>query len=216
MTAAAGALPDSSRDRPILVGLTGGIGSGKSTVAALLAERGAYVVDADQVAREVVSPGSIGLDRLAAEFGPGILRTDGSLDRAALATRAFRDPDSRSRLEAITHPLIQQRTAELFAQAPPGAVRVHEIPLLAELDIASSYDLVVVVDCPDDTRVARLIAKGMSLADARSRMTAQASREARLAVADIVIDNSDGSKRLALQVDALWELLAGADGPSRT
>ncbi len=190
------------------VGLTGGIGSGKSTVAAMLAGRGAFVVDADSIARSVVAPGSIGLERLAETFGAGILLPDGTLDRVGLAAVAFADADSKARLDAITHPLIRQQTAREFATAPAGAVLVHDVALLVELDLASEYDLVVVVDCPDEIRIERLVRRGLVGDDARRRIATQSSREQRLAVADVVIDNSDGREALEPQMAALWERVA--------
>ncbi len=188
----------------IRVGLTGGIGSGKSTVAEMLAGHGAFVVDADSIARSVVAPGSIGLERLAEVFGARVLLPDGTLDRAGLAAIVFADDQSKAKLDAITHPLIGQQTAEQFASAPKGAVLVHDVALLVELDLAATYDLVVTVDCPDDIRIERLVGRGMDADDARRRIAAQATREQRLAVADVVIDNSAGRDELKSQVDALW------------
>lgn len=189
------------------VGLTGGIGAGKTTVARMLAQRGAFVVEADEVAREVVAPGSVGLQRLAAAFGPEILRPDGSLDRRRLAAIAFADAESRARLNAITHPLIAARTAELFAAAPPGAILVHDVALLVELGLAGGYDVVVVVDCPDELRVRRLVGRGLTTADTRARIAAQASRAERLAAADIVVDNSGDEAALRARVGEVWEQL---------
>lgn len=190
-----------------MVGLTGGIGSGKSTVARLLADRGAFVVDADEVAREVVGLGTPGLARVAAEFGRGVLATDGSLDRVALARTAFSDEAQRARLNAILHPLIARRTAELMASAPPNAVRVHDVPLLTELGLADQYDLVIVVDAPDDVRLARLRDRGVAEDDARARMAAQASPDQRRAIADIMIDNSGNLEYLESQVERAWRLI---------
>ena len=188
----------------VRVGLTGGIGSGKSTVAQLLAARGAYVIDADAIAREVVAPGTAGLAALAEAFGSGIIQADGSLDRAGLAAVAFADAASRQRLDAITHPLIRERTLQLYAEAPDGAVIVHDVALLTELNMADAYDLVVVVDCPDDLRVQRLLVRGLTEQDARARMAAQATREQRLAIADEVIDNSGTLAELEDHVDRVW------------
>jgi dephospho-CoA kinase len=142
------------------VGLTGGIGAGKSTVARRLAEHGATIVDADALAREVLAPGTEGLAAVTARFGAGVLRPDGSLDRAALARVAFADDDSRRALEAITHPRIADRTAELFAAAAEDAVVVHDVPLLVEKGMAARYQLVVVVDAPVEVRVGRLVRRG--------------------------------------------------------
>ena len=191
------------------VGLTGGIGSGKSTVAQLFSELGAYVVDADRVAREVVAPGSDGLRALVAEFGPGICAPDGSLDRAAMAEVVFADESARARLNAITHPRIAARTAELMAALPDDAVVIHDVPLLAELGLQGAYDLVVVVDAPDDVRITRLIDRGLSESDARARIAAQAGREQRLAIADVVIDNSGDLASLTAQVQKVWPRVAG-------
>lgn len=199
----AGTVVDEAQRR-LIVGLTGGIGSGKTTVARLLQERGAFVVEADEVAREVVAPASVGLQRLVATFGAEILRPDGSLDRQRLAGIAFADPGSRAKLNAITHPLIAARTAELFAAAPPQTILVHDVALLVELGLAGGYDVVVVVDCPDEIRVQRLVARGLTEADARARIAAQSSREERLAAADIVIDNSGTEAALRRQVGEVW------------
>lgn len=186
------------------IGLTGGIGSGKSSVAQLLADHGAAVIDADAIAREVVSPGSIGLAELVEEFGAQIQRPDGSLDRAALAEIAFASPEAEAALNAITHPLITRRTGELMTGVPDGSLLVHDIPLLAELGLQGGYDLVVVVDCPDQIRVERLLERGLTAEDARARMAAQATREKRLAIADVVVDNSGDWASLVEQVDALF------------
>jgi dephospho-CoA kinase len=190
------------------VGLTGGIGSGKSEVARLLASYGAVVIDADLIAREVVEPGTAGLAKLVEEFGAGILRPDGSLDRERLADRVFGDEEARRRLNAIVHPLVGRRTAELKARVPPDAVVVYDVPLLVESGLQSLYDLVVVVDAPAETQVARLVAgRGMSESAARARIAAQAGREERLAAADVVIDNSGSLDELEAQVRELWEEL---------
>lgn len=178
------------------VGLTGGIGAGKSTVTSSLAADGAVVVDADRIAREVVEPGTPGLAMLVAEFGDDILSADGTLDRQALAERAFSDPERTAALNAITHPLIGARTAELFDSAPHDAITVHDMPLLVEGGLAPGYHLVVVVDAPAETRLERLVgSRGMSEADARARMSRQADDEQRRAVADVLIDNSGAPER---------------------
>jgi dephospho-CoA kinase len=186
------------------VGLTGGTGAGKSTVAARLAELGAVVLDADALAREVVAPGSEGLAAVAAEFGDGVLAGDGSLDRAALARLVFADPDRRRALEAITHPRIAARTAELAAAAPDGSVLVHDVPLLVEKHMGPGYHLVVVVDAPVELRVARLVGRGLTEGDARARIGAQATQEQRRAAADVWLDNSGDVGRLTAVVDRLW------------
>lgn len=202
--------------RRFLVGLTGGIGAGKTTVARMLREHGAFVVDADQVAREVVAPGSPGLARLVGRFGKPILGPDGALDRAALGRIAFADDRARVDLNAITHPLIRERTAQIIAATPPGSIVMHDVPLLAELDLAGAYDMIIVVDCTDDVRLARLAQRGMPRAEALSRMSAQASRETRLAIADLVIDNSGSEADLARQVSVAWDaVLAKAKAAGR-
>lgn len=191
------------------IGLTGGIGSGKSTVAGILADLGAHVIDADAIAREVVAPGSEGLNALVDAFGPGILTADHGLDRAALAEIVFSNPDARQVLNGITHPRIAARTAELIAQLPDDAILVHDVPLLAELQMQDAYDIVIVVDAPDEIRVRRLIERGLAEQDARARIAAQAPREVRLAVADVVFDNSGNRSDLIRQVHSAWPQVSG-------
>lgn len=191
------------------IGLTGGIGSGKSTVAGLLADHGAFVIDADAIAREVVAPGSEGLRTLVDTFGEGILQTDGALDRQVLARRVFHDEQARARLNAITHPLIARRTADLLRELPPHAVMVHDVPLLAELGMQDAYDVVVVVDTPDDLRRERLMSRGLSEQEVVARISAQASRDERLAIADVIIDNSGSLDDLRAQVDDVWATVSG-------
>lgn len=191
------------------IGLTGGIGSGKSTVSAMLADLGAHVIDADAIAREVVAPGTDGLAALVEAFGPDILTSDGSLNRAALADRAFADESARERLNAITHPRIAARTAELMRKIPENAVLVHDVPLLVEVGLQDAYDMVLVVDAPDDVRVRRLLERGLDEQDARARIAAQATREQRLAVADVVLDNSGSLGDLREQVERAWTTIAG-------
>jgi dephospho-CoA kinase len=186
------------------IGLTGGIGSGKSTVSALLAERGAVVVDADRIAREVVAPGTAGLVAVAEAFGDGVLAADGSLDRPALAAIVFADPESRRRLDSIVHPLVRARATEISAAAPADAVVVNDVPLLVETGQAGSYDLVLVVEADPGTRVTRLVERGLTAEDARARMAAQATDEQRRAVADVVLDNSGTREELVAQVDRFW------------
>ncbi|MDK3258411.1 dephospho-CoA kinase [Blastococcus capsensis] len=188
----------------LTIGLTGGIGSGKSTVARLLAERGALVVDADRIAREVLEPGTPGLAAVAAEFGAGVLAADGSLDRAVLASIVFSDEAARRRLDGLVHPLVRQRSAELIAGAPAEAVVVNDVPLLVETGRAGSYDLVLVVETDLETRVTRLIERGLPEQDARARIAAQATDEQRRAVADVVLDNSGTPEALAEEVDRFW------------
>lgn len=193
----------------IKVGLTGGIGSGKSEVARLLAARGAVVIDADALAREAVAPGSAGLAAVVAEFGAQMLAPDGSLDRPRLGKLVFADPDKLAALNAIVHPYVGRRAQELIAAAPQDAVVVHDVPLLVENDLEAQYDVVVVVDVLPETQLARLTGvRGITEADARARMAAQASREQRLAAADLVIDNTGDIAALSDQVDVVWERLA--------
>ena len=186
------------------IGLTGGIGSGKSTVARLLAERGAVVVDADRIAREVVEPGTPGLEAVVDAFGDGVLTADGALDRPALAAIVFSDPEARARLDGIVHPLVRARSAELAAATPPDAVLVNDVPLLVETGQAGSYDLVLVVEAEEETRVTRLVQRGLAAEDARARIAAQATDEQRRAVADVVLDNSGSLEDLTAQVDRFW------------
>jgi dephospho-CoA kinase len=186
------------------IGLTGGIGSGKSTVSALLAARGAVVIDADRIARQVVEPGTPGLAAVAEAFGPGVLTSDGSLDRPALAAIVFADPAAREKLDGIVHPLVRSRAAELAAAAPEDAVVVHDVPLLVETGQAGSYDLVLVVQADPDTRIDRLVRRGLTEEDARARIAAQASDEQRRAVADVVLENDGTPDDLAEQVDRFW------------
>ncbi len=191
--------------RVLRVGLTGGIGSGKSTAAALLSERGAVVIDADLLAREAVARGSDGLAEVVAAFGTTVHASEGSLDRASVGRLVFADPAARSRLEEIVHPRVRARDGELEAAAPAGSVVVHDIPLLVESGQVDEYDVVVVVDVPEQVQVARLVAaRGMSEADALARIEAQASREERLAAADVVLDNSGSVDDLRAQVNRLW------------
>ncbi len=194
---------------PVLyVGLTGGVGAGKSTVARRLAADGAVVVDADALAREVVAPGTPGLAAVAAAFGAGVLAPDASLDRAALGAVVFADAGRRAQLEAITHPLIAARTAEVVAAAvarDPAVVLVHDIPLLVELGRGDRYHLVVVVHAPAEQRVRRLVTeRGMAEDDARRRVAAQADDDARRAAADVWLDNAGAPDDLLGAVDQLW------------
>lgn len=186
------------------MGLTGGTGAGKSTVATRFAELGAVVVDADRLAREVVAPGTPGLAAVTAEFGPSVLDAAGSLDRAALARLVFADADRRRELEAITHPLIAARTGELVATAPRDAVLVHDVPLLVEKGMGAAYHLVVVVDAPEEVRVARLAGRGMVPDDARVRVRSQATDAERRAAADVLLDNAGAVADVHAAVDALW------------
>jgi dephospho-CoA kinase len=194
------------------VGLTGGIGSGKSTVARRLAALGALVIDSDVLAREVVEPGTPGLAAIRAAFGPDVIKRDGSLDRPALGRIVFADRGRLDELNAIVHPLVRERAAAIMHEARPSAVVVQDVPLLVETDYTGSFDLVVVVDASDEARIARLAAeRGMTAEDVRARMGAQASREERLAAADVVLDNSGSRDHLLAQVDRLWQQLS--EGP---
>ncbi|MDH6109904.1 dephospho-CoA kinase [Kitasatospora sp. MAP12-15] len=190
------------------IGLTGGIGAGKSSVSRLLVSYGAVLVDSDLIAREVVAPGTPGLAAVVAEFGPAVLDADGALDRPALGAVVFADPERLQALNAIVHPLVRARSAELEAAAGPDDVVVHDVPLLAENGLAPLFDQVLVVDAADEVRVERLVRlRGMAEAEARSRMAAQATREQRLAVADLVIDNNGTPAELEAQVKQVWDRL---------
>ena len=188
------------------IALTGGIGSGKSTVARLLEAKGAVVVDADAIARESVEPGQPALAEIREAFGPEIIDADGRLDRARLAEIVFADADALGRLNGITHPRIAERSAELLARAPADAVVVYDMPLLVEQGPAAlaGWDRIIVVDCSDDLRLQRLVERGLDIDDAGRRIAAQATREERLAVADVVIDNTGDLPALEIQVDRLW------------
>ncbi|KZM73627.1 dephospho-CoA kinase [Nocardia terpenica] len=188
------------------IGLTGGMGAGKSTVARMLVERGAVLVDSDAIAREVVAPGTEGLAALAAAFGPEILAADGSLDRPALAARAFADDEARATLNGITHPLVGRRTAEIIAAAPADAIVVQDIPLLVENGLGSLMNLVVVVLAETETRIRRLTEfRGIDRDDALARIRAQATDEQRRAAADVLLDNNGDAAALEPQVRRLWE-----------
>ena len=192
------------------VGLTGGVASGKSTVSAMLAELGAVVIDADALAREVVLAGTPGFERVVEEFGQGIVGADGELDRPALGRLVFGDESARRRLEAIVHPLVFERYAELEAQAPADALVVHDIPLLAESGRASDFDAVIVVDAPRETQVERMTRdRGWSVEDAESRIGAQATREDRLAIATYVVDNTGSLEDLRARVEEIYRELTG-------
>lgn len=187
------------------VGLTGGIGAGKSEVSRLLDSYGAVLVDADLIAREVVAPGTPGLAAVVAEFGEEVLLPDGALDRPKLGSVVFADPARLAALNAIVHPLVRDRSAELERLAGPGDVLVNDVPLLAENGLAKVFDLVVVVDAAEATRLDRLVRlRGMPEKEARARMAAQSSREDRLAIADLVIDNDGPLEALEPQVREVW------------
>lgn len=193
------------------MGLTGGIASGKTAVSDLLQRRGAVIIDADLLAREVVEPGTPGLAAIVERFGPTVL-ADGALDRPALGKVVFADPEARRDLERIVHPAVRARAAELTAAAPSGSVVVQVIPLLVETGQQAGFDLVVVVDVDPETQLRRLQARnGLSREDAESRLAAQASREERLAAADHVLDNSEGLDELERQVADLWRKISAGD-----
>ncbi|TQF65458.1 dephospho-CoA kinase [Rhodococcus spelaei] len=192
------------------IGLTGGIGAGKSTVSRILGDLGAVVVDADLIAREVVEPGTPGLAALVDEFGTGILQPDGQLDRPALAATVFGDDEARGRLNAVVHPLIGARTSELVDSAPSDSVVLQDIPLLVEGRMGALFNLVVVVYVAAEERVRRLVElRGMPEEDARARMSAQANDDQRRAAADVWLDNSGPQGSLDAPVKALWERLLG-------
>ena len=187
------------------VGLTGGIGAGKSEVSRLLVEHGAVLIDADRIAREVVAPGTPGLAAVVAAFGEGVLTEDGALDRPALGSIVFADPDRLAVLNSIVHPLVGARSRELESAAAQDAVVVHDVPLLAENALAPLYDLVIVVDAGPETQLDRLVTlRGMTEQDARARMAAQATRDKRLEIADIVIDNDVPLEALRHRVRDVW------------
>ncbi|MEV7276424.1 dephospho-CoA kinase [Streptomyces sp. NPDC093111] len=190
------------------VGLTGGIGAGKSEVSRLLVSYGAVLIDADRIAREVVEPGTPGLAAVVAEFGPEILTPEGTLDRPRLGSIVFGDPERLAALNAIVHPLVGARSAELESRATTGDVVVHDVPLLTENGLAPLYDLVVVVDAAPETQLDRLLRlRGMTGPEAEARMAAQATREQRRAVADLLIDNDGPLEALEPQVREVWETL---------
>jgi dephospho-CoA kinase len=204
----------------LMVGLTGGIGAGKSTVAALLAQRGAIVVDADAIAREVVEPGMPALGKLVERFGPEILQPDGSLDRPKLGAIAFVDAETQKDLEAITHPAIGELFLQRVAEAPPGSIVVHDVPLLVESKRGFQYAAVIVVEAPLEVRLDRLEARGVPRDDARRRIELQASDEDRRKVATWVVDNAGDLDALERQIASIWTELeqraaeAGQDAAS--
>jgi dephospho-CoA kinase len=195
------------------IGLTGGIASGKSTVSATLRELGAVVIDADQLAREVVAKGTPGLAAVVGEFGPGLLTPDGDLDRAAMGDLVFSDESARKRLEAIVHPLVFERIVDLETHAPEGSVIVHDIPLLAESGRAAApdrggFDAVIVVDAPQDVQVARMVRdRGWTEAEALSRIAAQATAEDRRAIATYLVDNTGSLEDLRAEVEKIYAAL---------
>jgi dephospho-CoA kinase len=196
------------------VGLTGGIGAGKSTVSRMLADRGAVVIDGDQIARDLVVPGEPALAAIVDRFGPDVLLPDGQLDRAGLAAIVFPDPQALAALDAIMHPRIAQRAADMIeaAERAGTSIVVYDMPLLVENGSADDFDLVVVVHAPIEVRLARLAVRGVSVADARERMSRQASDAERAEVASILIDNGGDEEQLIAQVERAWYLLQAALG----
>jgi dephospho-CoA kinase len=193
------------------VGLTGGIGAGKSEVTRRFAALGAHIIDADAIAREVVEPGTPGLQAVIAEFGPDVRAADGSLDRDAVAAKVFSDDEARARLNAIVHPLIGERVFELLAEfeaADPGGILINDVPLIAEAGVAERYEAIVVVDAPVDVQLDRLVRlRGMTREAAQARIDVQASREDRLALADFVITNDGDLDALDRRVNEVWTAL---------
>ncbi|MEV3969953.1 dephospho-CoA kinase [Streptomyces sp. NPDC050698] len=190
------------------VGLTGGIGAGKSEVSRLLVAHGAVLIDADRIARDVVAPGTPGLASVVEAFGEEILAADGSLDRPRLGAVVFSDAEKLATLNAIVHPLVGARSRELEEAAAEDAVVIHDVPLLTENGLASLYDLVIVVDVAPETQLDRLVRlRGMREEDARARMAAQATREQRREIADIVIDNDVPLAELEQRVKDVWDEL---------
>ncbi|MCD5347070.1 dephospho-CoA kinase [Agromyces sp. S2-1-8] len=191
-----------------LIGLTGGIASGKSTVARRLYEHGAVHIDADDLARRVVAPGTPGLAAVIAEFGEGVLRPDGSLDRAKLGEIVFKDDAARARLNSIVHPAVRELSSRLIARAEaddPDAVVVYDVPLLVEASVDHPFDLVVVTNAPRRTQVKRLVEeRGLDLMQAEARVDAQVDNTRRLAIADVVIDTDGSLAHTMSQTDALW------------
>jgi dephospho-CoA kinase len=207
----AGRSRGTGRAKVLRVGLTGGIGAGKSEVSRRLAAQGAIVIDADAIAREVVAVGTPGLAEVVAAFGPAVLLSDGSLDRGKLGEIVFHDAELRTALNSIIHPRVGARTRELEEKAGQGAIVVHDVPLIAENNLVSAYDLIVVVDVPPRIQLDRLIKlRGMTRDQAKARLAAQATREQRLAIAGIVIDNSSSLAELDRQVGELWTELRRA------
>jgi dephospho-CoA kinase len=197
----------------LTVGLTGGLGSGKSAVLEGLVALGALGIDADQVARDVVQPGTPGFDAVVAAFGAGVVASDGGLDRRRLATIVFADAGERARLEAIIHPLVRAETRARIAAAAPDAIVVNAVPLLVETGLAGEYDVVVVVWAPLAARLDRVLAsRGMSDGDARARIAVQASDEQRAAIAWWVIENSGTLADLKAEVVRLWAALLARRG----
>jgi dephospho-CoA kinase len=195
-----------------LIGLTGGIGSGKSTIARRLADHGAVIIDADHVAREVVEPGTPALAQIVATFGPHILTQEGSLNRGALGEIVFSDPRKRQLLNDIVHPAVRERTAVLFAQSPQDCIVVYDVPLLVETSNEYRFDAIIVASAPETVRIERLMEhRGMLESEAAARIESQAPEEERLKIANHVIDTSGDISHTYAQVDALWNELTNVD-----
>jgi dephospho-CoA kinase len=197
----------------VRVGLTGGLGAGKSTVASLLAEQGAVIIDADAIAREVVRAGTPGFDAVVARFGRDVVGADGELDRTRLAEVVFADDRARDDLNGIVHPLVAQRSAELMAEVPDSAVVVYDVPLLVESGLSGGFDVVVVVEADLATRLGRLEERGLPVTKAKARIATQATDQQRRAVADELLRNDGSKDELADQVRALWQRLVARGAP---
>ncbi len=199
----------------MLIGLTGGIASGKSTVARMLHAQGAVVVDADLLAREVVDPGTPALRSIREQFGDAVIHADGSLDRAQLGTIVFGDEGARMQLNAIVHPAVRELATKRFAEAAaadPEAIIVYDVPLLAESETPAQFDVIVLADAPADTRQTRLVElRGLSPEEAARRVNAQASDDARRAIADVIIDTAGSLDHTASEVERLWTRLTASD-----
>ena len=188
----------------LIVGLTGGIGAGKSTVANMFAQLGALVVDADKLAREAIEPGTTGFDEVIAEFSTKIL-TDGDIDRQKLGKIVFKDVEKRKKLEAIIHPRVQEALAQKIKALSPGDILIYEIPLLVETGAAEKFDYIITVESDIELRKSRLLKKGLYISQIEKRMASQATEEARSAIADSVIRNDGDEDSLLRQVENLWE-----------
>ncbi len=205
MSAVRDALVDGPITGPLVVAVTGGIGAGKSTLSGLLVGLGARLIDSDRLARQVVEPGTPGLAAVAEAFGPTVIGRDGSLDRTALAAVVFADPAARSRLEAITHPLVRTAARALTDATPPDAIVVNDIPILREVAVAASFHLVIGVGAADEVRVRRLLGRGMAEVDARARIAAQISDADRRPLCDVWLDNTGDPAGLEVAVRELWQ-----------
>lgn len=192
----------------MFVGLTGGIGSGKSTVAAMFEKLGAYIIYADELAREAIAPGTSGFDQVVARFGPELINADGRIDRQLLAAHVFGQPENMADLEAIIHPRVSAALSALRQSIGPGKVVIYEIPLLVELDMADRFDKVVVVVAPAVDRIARLKGRGLDDDDILARMSQQATDQERRAIADYVIENAGNLEFLQIQVEQVWKQLS--------